>query len=110
MYDKIMVQTDGSGFDREAIRVAQRIADSSHAEIRLVRVVSSRGCSGRATPSNPPNLSVEAKKSEVSAALAELNALAAECRVAGEAPVSTELLDGPQPRCSRATLTGTRSI
>jgi nucleotide-binding universal stress UspA family protein len=38
MYRMIMVPADGSGFDREAIRVALRIAERSEAKVRLVRV------------------------------------------------------------------------
>ena len=38
MYKMIMVPTDGSGFDREAIRVALRVAERSQAKVRLVRV------------------------------------------------------------------------
>jgi nucleotide-binding universal stress UspA family protein len=40
MYRNIMVPTDGSGFDREAILVALRLAEQSEARIRLVRVLS----------------------------------------------------------------------
>ena len=40
MYRNIMVPTDGSGFDREAIRVALRLAERSEAKVRLVRVLS----------------------------------------------------------------------
>lgn len=39
MYGKIMVPTDGSGFDRKAILVALRIADRCQAKVVLVRVV-----------------------------------------------------------------------
>jgi nucleotide-binding universal stress UspA family protein len=38
VYKTIMVPTDGSGFDREAIRIALRIAERSQAVVRLVRV------------------------------------------------------------------------
>jgi nucleotide-binding universal stress UspA family protein len=39
MYKVIMVPTDGSGFDREAIRVALRTAERCNAKVRLVRVL-----------------------------------------------------------------------
>ena len=35
MYKMIMAPTDGSGFDREAIRVALRIAERSQVQSRL---------------------------------------------------------------------------
>ena len=39
MYKVIMVPTDGSGFDREAIRVALRVAEQTDAKVQLVRVL-----------------------------------------------------------------------
>ena len=46
MYKVIMVPTDGSGFDREAIRVALRMAERSDAKVRLVRVLATRSFFG----------------------------------------------------------------
>jgi hypothetical protein len=58
MYKIIMVPTDGSGFDREAIRVALRVAELSKAEVRLVRVHSTGaffgGCVSQALSGAPP--------------------------------------------------------
>jgi nucleotide-binding universal stress UspA family protein len=95
MYKKIMVPTDGSGFDRDAIRVALRLADRCQAEVRLVRVVTSAAVLGLGEPFERTDVSPHANTTEVGEAYAELNALAAECRAIGDAPVSTELLDGP---------------
>lgn len=95
MYNRIMVPTDGSGFDREAIRVAVRIADESGADVRLVRVVSSVTLLGLGEPFEVADATMEAKRAELSLAERELEALAGECRALGEASVSIELLDGP---------------
>ena len=58
MYKVIMVPTDGSGFDREAIRVALRIAERTDARVQLCvfsRLDPSSGWRGqlRARPSQP---------------------------------------------------------
>ncbi len=95
MYNRIMVPTDGSGFDRDAIRVALRVADRSGADVRLVRVVSSIRLLGLGEPFEPTALSMEGRHAEMSSARCELEALAAECRVVSDAKVTTELLDGP---------------
>lgn len=95
MYNRIMVPTDGSGFDREAIRVAVRIADESRADIRLVRVVSSVTLLGLGEPFEVTDVTMEAKRAELSVAERELEALAGECRALGDSKVSIELLDGP---------------
>ncbi|MEP6550791.1 MAG: universal stress protein [Gemmatimonadales bacterium] len=47
-YNTIMVPTDCSGFDREAVRVALRIADRSEAKVRLGRVLSTGAFFGAA--------------------------------------------------------------
>lgn len=95
MYKRIMVPTDGSGFDREAIRVAVRIADESRADVRLVRVVSSVTLLGLGEPFEVADATMEAKRAELTLAERELEALAGECRALGDASVSIELLDGP---------------
>ena len=95
MYKTIMVPTDCSGFDREAIRVALRLAERSEAKVRLVRVLSSSafvgmGPDGMVAPS-------EGFRQEQDTALAELYALAAECRTTTDAEVSVSLEQGPVP-------------
>lgn len=95
MYKTIMVPTDCSGFDREAIRVALRLAERSEAKVRLVRVLSSTafigmGADGMVAPS-------EGFRQEQDTALAELYALAAECRTTTDAEVSVSLEQGPVP-------------
>lgn len=95
MYNKIMVPTDGSGFDREAIRVALRIADKSGAKVRLVRVLSSAKLLGMGASFDGVALSVEAMRNEGNTARSELHALAAECRSTSDADIGVDLLDGP---------------
>jgi len=90
-----MVPTDCSGFDREAIRVALRIAERSEASVRLVRVLTTGTFFGMAAAPDSVALSVEAMREEHDDALAELYALAAECRNEGEQQVTVSLERGP---------------
>ena len=95
MYKVIMVPTDGTGFDREAIRVALRIAERCDAKVRLVRVLATGsffGASG--TPEGTPN-APDVARSERDRALSELYALAAECRTTSKADISVDLHAGP---------------
>lgn len=94
MYTTILVPTDCSGFDREAIRVALRLAEKSQAKIHLVRVSASASFFGIAA-SDGLVLSVEALQQELDTELAELHALAAECRTITTAAVTTSLEQGP---------------
>lgn len=95
MYDKIMVPTDGLGFDREVIRVALRIADKSGAKVRLVRVVSSARLLGMAPSIDGIAISAEALQDERNGAQKELEGFAAECRSTSDADIAVDLLDGP---------------
>lgn len=97
MYDTIMVPTDGSGFDREAILVALRIAERFDARVRLVRVLSMGAYFGMAA--NPEGLIItpEAMRAEQDAAQSELYALAAECRSISKADITADLEQGPIP-------------
>jgi nucleotide-binding universal stress UspA family protein len=95
MYKVIMVPTDGSGFDREAIRVALRIADRSDAKVRLVRVLSTGSFFGMAATAEGTAIAAEVVKSERDRALGELYALAAECRATSNADVTVDLHAGP---------------
>lgn len=95
MYKVIMVPTDGSGFDREAIRVALRIAERCDAKVRLVRVLATGsffGASG--TPEATP-VAPDLARSERDRALSELYSLAAECRTTAKADISVDLHAGP---------------
>jgi nucleotide-binding universal stress UspA family protein len=95
MYKVIMVPTDGSGFDREAIRVALRLAERCGAQIRLVRVLATGsffGASG--TPDGTP-IAPDLARSERDRALSELYSLAAECRTTSKADISVDLHAGP---------------
>jgi len=95
MYSTIMVPTDGSGFDREAIRVALRIAERSDAKVRLVRVLATASLFGVAAASEGTAIAAEVVQSERDKALGELYALAAECRSASKADISVDLHSGP---------------
>jgi len=90
-----MVPTDGSGFDREAIRVALRIAERSEARIKLVRVLSTGSFFGVASASEGTSLAAEVVRSEREKALTELYALAVECRANSRADISVDLHAGP---------------
>ena len=95
MYKVIMVPTDGSGFDREAIRVALRIAERSDAKIRLVRVLATGSFFGMAAAAESVPLGAEVAASERDRALSELYALAAECRTMSKANIAADLHTGP---------------
>ncbi|HYU52140.1 MAG TPA: universal stress protein [Gemmatimonadaceae bacterium] len=95
MYSTIMVPTDGSGFDREAIRVALRIAERSDAKVRLVRVLSTASLFGVAAASEGTAIAAEVVQSERDKALSELYALAAECRSMSKGDISVDLHSGP---------------
>ncbi|MDP9201868.1 MAG: universal stress protein [Gemmatimonadota bacterium] len=95
MYKVIIVPTDGSGFDREAIRVALRMAERSDAKVRLVRVLASGSFFGVAATAEGTAVAAEVVRSERDRALSELYALAAECRVTSKADISVDLYAGP---------------
>ena len=95
MYKTIMVPTDGSGFDREAIRVALRLAERREAKIRLVRVLATGSFFGMAAASEGTSVAADVVMGERDAALSELYALAAECRANTTADVTIDLHTGP---------------
>jgi nucleotide-binding universal stress UspA family protein len=95
MYRIIMVPTDGSGFDREAIRVALRIAERTEAKVRLVRVFSTGSFFGFAAAAEGTAIAADVVRSEREKALGELYALAAECRNVSEADITVDLHAGP---------------
>ena len=95
MYKVIMVPTDGSGFDREAIRVALRIAERSDAKVRLVRVLATGSYFGMAATAEGTAIAAEVVHSERDRALSELYALAAECRATSKAAITVDLHAGP---------------
>jgi nucleotide-binding universal stress UspA family protein len=102
MYKMIMVPTDGSGFDREAIRVALRVAERSQARIRLVRVHSTGAFFGMESSPEAATVSAEVLRQERDRILRELNALAAECRSTSVAKIGVALEDGPVPEALHA--------
>jgi nucleotide-binding universal stress UspA family protein len=95
MYKVIMVPTDGSGFDREAIRVALRVAERSNAKVRLVRVLESDSFFGTTPEAHWTPQSAEIGRSERTTALSELYALAAECRSEFKPDITVDLHGGP---------------
>jgi nucleotide-binding universal stress UspA family protein len=95
MYNVIMVPTDGSGFDREAIRVALRIAERSEAKVRLARVLATGSFFSLAAAAEGTAIAAELVRSERDRALSELYALAAECRASVGADISVDLHTGP---------------
>lgn len=95
MYGIIMVPTDGSGFDREAIRVALRIAERSEAKVKLVRVLASGSLFGMAAAAEGTAIAADVVRGERDKALSELHALAVECRAASDADINVDLLAGP---------------
>jgi nucleotide-binding universal stress UspA family protein len=95
MYRVIMVPTDGTGFDREAIRVALRIAERTEAKLRLVRVLGTGTFFGVAMAAEGTAVAAEVVRSERDRALSELYALAAECRTISNAAISVDLHAGP---------------
>jgi nucleotide-binding universal stress UspA family protein len=102
MYKMIMVPTDGSGFDREAIRVALRVAERSQAKVRLVRVHSTGAFFGMESSPEAATVSVGVLQQERDRILRELYALAAECRNTSDAKIGLALEDGPVPDALQA--------
>jgi len=97
MYRTIMVPTDGSGFDREAILVALRVAERCNAKIRLVGVLSAASHFGMAVSPDGLIVTTETAPVEHNTALGELYALATECRSISTAEISANLEVGPIP-------------
>jgi nucleotide-binding universal stress UspA family protein len=97
MYRMIMVPTDGSGFDREAIRVALRIADRSQAKVRLVRVHCTGAFFGMESSPEAATVSVKVLEQDRDRILNELYNLAADCRILSDADIEVALEEGPVP-------------
>src|ERR1700680_1698136 len=95
MYKVIMVPTDGSGFDREAIRVALRVAEQTDAKVQLVRVLTTGSLFELAAGTEGLPVAAEVVLSERDKAMSELYALAAECRAMSKAVVTVDLHAGP---------------
>lgn len=95
MYGVIMVPTDGTGFDREAIRVALRTASRTAAKVKLVRVLSGAPFFGPGAGTDGSAVTSEVVRSARDRALSELYALAAECRTLTDAEISADLHAGP---------------
>lgn len=95
MYKMIMVPTDCSGFDREAILVALRIAERSQAKVRLVRIHSSGAFFGMDSSPDAVTASAHVLELQREWIMQELDALAAECRNISDVDIGVALEDGP---------------
>jgi nucleotide-binding universal stress UspA family protein len=102
MYKMIMVPTDGSGFDREAIRVAILIAERSRAKVRLVRVHPTGAFFGMESSPEAATVSVKVLQQERDRILGDLHSLAAQCREGCDAEIDASLEDGPIPDALQA--------
>jgi nucleotide-binding universal stress UspA family protein len=102
MYKMIMVPTDGSGFDREAIRVALLIAQRSRAKVRLVRVYPTGAFFGMESSPEAVTVSVKVLEQERERIVGDLHNLAAECRNTCDAQIDVALEDGPIPDALQA--------
>ena len=97
MYKMIMVPTDGSGFDHEALRVALLIAQRCRADVRLVRVFPTGAFFGIESSPEAARISVQMLEQERERIGGELQKLAAECRKTCDAQIDVALEDGPIP-------------
>ena len=77
MYKMIMVPTDGSGFDREVIRVSLRVAERGQAKAGLFAFISTVAFFGVGSSSDAATVSVELLQEERERIVSELYALAA---------------------------------
>jgi nucleotide-binding universal stress UspA family protein len=94
MYNTIMAPTDGSGFDREAIRVATQMSNRAGAIMKLVRVASAPMVFTGPDSIDYPH---EAIKREREWEVSQLDELAAECRAETRGIVTADLEEGPVP-------------
>lgn len=94
MYRKIMVPTEGTGFDREAIKVALRLAEKSDAEVHLVRVAKPAPLSVAGGGIDGVVVAAEAISTLRDRELSDLYMLAAECRDTTSATIVTSLEEG----------------
>ncbi len=95
MYKTIMVPTEGTGFDREAIRVALRLAAKTNAVVHLVRVMKVSPAIGVMPGIDGVNAMTEVAGVTRDRELSALYMLAAECRELTTATIVTALEDGP---------------
>ena len=109
MYKVIMAPTDGSGFDREAIKDDAE-SRNRRRQAQLVRVLATGSFSGIAATAEGTAIAAEVVQSERDTALTEFYALAAECRATCKAEVTVDLHAGPMEMSSRVTRAATKSI
>jgi nucleotide-binding universal stress UspA family protein len=92
VYNIIMAPTDGTGFDREAIRVATNLSNASGAQLRLVRVYDAPMVFTGPDMIDYPHEAIERERKWE---LSQLAALAAECANETTAAVTPVLEEGP---------------
>jgi nucleotide-binding universal stress UspA family protein len=92
MYRNVMVPVDGSSFSREAVLQGLRIASQCGATLRLVRVASTPLFIGGPDAIVPASEGIRDLRNRE---LAELYALAAECRAHSTVNVTASLQQGP---------------
>lgn len=92
MFRNIMVPVDGSSFSREAVIQGLRLASLYGATLRLVKVTATPGF-----PTGPEALALDSRAADDqhSAELANLYAIAAECRAHSTIKVTASLERGP---------------
>src|SRR5829696_6392189 len=92
MYRNVLVPVDGSSFSREAVVQGLRIASQSGATLRLVRIGTPSMLSG-----GPDTVAMESSSLRElhTAELADLYAIAAECRAHSTVNVTASLQQGP---------------
>jgi len=110
MYKVIMVPTDGSGFDREAIRVALRTAERNDAKVRLVRVLATGSFFGPTPKAEATGVEADLTCSERDRAMRELYALAAECRATSRRTSASIYTLDRSTMCSKGMPDATTSI
>jgi nucleotide-binding universal stress UspA family protein len=98
VYHIIMAPTNGSGFDREAIRVATKLSNASDAQLRLVRVYNAPLVFTGPDAISYPHEAVERERKWERSQLA---ALAAECANETTGTVTPVLEEGPVPDALR---------
>jgi len=97
MYRVIMVPTDGSGFDHEAVRVALMVAQRCRADVRLVRAFQIGAFLGMDTSPESATVSPSMLEEERERIADDLHKLAAECRKTSDAQIDVALEEGPIP-------------
>ena len=92
VHNIIMAPTDGSGFDREAVRIAARLSNFPGSELKLVRIYSAPMVFTGPDMIDYPHEAIERERESM---LSDLRRLAADCSAETCAQVSFTLQEGP---------------